>query len=67
MCLPDDKLDSNLIEEKQMEVVIFNNSEEARRAMAVKMYRYEQWCNSMGRNADDDENWISFCEGYGNQ
>ena len=29
MCLPDDKLDSNLIEEKQMEVVIFNNSSAA--------------------------------------
>ena len=29
----------------------------------AKVSRYEGWCGALGLDADDDENWISFCEG----
>jgi hypothetical protein len=50
-----------------MEVNIFNNSAEAKRAMAVKMFRYEQWCTAMGFDVEDEENWNRFCEANNNR
>lgn len=49
--------------ENKMELVMFNNSSEARRAMAVKMFRYQEWCRQMDFDAEDENNWNSFCEG----
>jgi hypothetical protein len=50
-----------------MEVNIFNNSAEAKRAMAVKMFRYEQWCKTQGLDVEDDNNWNSFSEMLNNR
>jgi|688.fasta_scaffold14300_25 hypothetical protein len=50
-----------------MEVNIFDNSTEARRAMAVKMFRYEQWCKTQGLDVEDDNNWNSFSEMMNNR
>jgi len=50
-----------------MEIVMFNNSPEAVRAMKHKMRRYEEWCHSLRLDINDDENWISFCEWDGNR
>lgn len=50
-----------------MELVTFNNSSEARRAMAVKMFRYQEWCKQMDFDTEDENNWNSFCEGQQGQ
>ena len=50
-----------------MEAEVFYNSTEARRAMVVKMFRYEQWCTQMGKSPDLDENWNSYCEMMNNR
>lgn len=50
-----------------MEAIIFNNSAEAKRAMAVKMFRYQNWCEQMGFDVEDEENWNRFCEANNNR
>lgn len=46
-----------------MEIVMFDNSEQARQKMTIKVSRYRHWCRQMDLDVEDDENWNSFCEG----
>ena len=49
--------------ENKMEIVMFDNSEQARQKMTLKVSRYRQWCIQMDFDAEDEDNWNSFCEG----
>ena len=47
--------------EKQMTEFVFFGGDT--KENTAKVSRYKGWCGALGLDADDDENWISFCEG----
>lgn len=42
------------------EIVFFNGNTKENNA---KVSRYKSWCEAFELDPDDDENWITFCEG----